>query len=760
MSALNDVTEYLRTKVRKVNVNNPKANSGAVLIRLHIEWEEKLATWVDLSFSIIQFQFSNTNSSSSPAGVAQLTATSMLIGRAIAERIQREPLPWEMQIRLGDLFIEAYKVNDLVELYYPKIRDSSYVLSATTLWAELGSIPETLNRIGLIRTSLEPIKPISEPSQALEEHALSIVKGRTAEINLDLPWVRALNKLQSTGWTINRRILDALLENKDTFISGQEIEDNDAKEQKRRSKMIEWAFITEKASILRDEKVFYQYLEADYRGRLYYSEPFLNFQGSDLARGLLKFAKAKPMTDSGLQWLAIHTAASFNMSYEISEIPDWCTADYVSHLQKEGLDNISVDKMTLEDRIQWTNEYMSEILSAGANSEFTMDAEKPISFLATCIEWHDYYQAQQQNRIYMTCLPIPIDGSNNGWQHLGAISKDTHTGELVGLIPVEVQKDFYVQTAKELIHLNKDEELTEILDQMPMKKIRKGISKRGSMTRAYSAGAAKIAENMYFDCKAEDFHISYGISEDHCKKLAKTLVKAIDNVCPGPLSTMNYFQNLAAFEIGKHSKVGPDGEIAGKPYKELMAKQKKLWVKKDKTDVELDELDSVVKDLSEYTSVLIYGNGNDYLEWDTPSGFHVKYENWMMRDAKTHGRLDGQYIFHVAKVPMDRPDIKGFMCGVSPNYIHSLDASHMALVIDGWNGEFGAVHDSFSTHASDVDRILALTKRVFIDMYDVDNYYDHIESQIVTDKTNLDVEQPVLGDLNISEIENSDYFFA
>ena len=79
----------------------------------------------------------------------------------------------------------------------------------------------------------------------------------------------------------------------------------------------------------------------------------------------------------------------------------------------------------------------------------------------------------------MTHLPIPIDGSNNGWQHLGAMSKDPHTGKLVGLIPVEIQHDFYVQTAKELYKQTEDEELKAILDAMPMKSIRKGISKRG-----------------------------------------------------------------------------------------------------------------------------------------------------------------------------------------------------------------------------------------------------------------------------------------
>ena len=564
-----------------------------------------------------------------------------------------------MQVRLGDLFIEAYKVNNLIELYYPKVRDSSYIISATSDWAILGDIPETRERINLIGTSQNRPPLIKKSTQSVSDRTIHVVKNSQDEFDTKTPWVRAINKLQRTGWRINRRVLDALLDNEDFFVSYNPIEDNDAKEQKRRSKCIEWYFITEKAKKLKDADVFYQYLEADYRSRLYYSEPFLNFQGSDLARGLLKFARGKPMTDEGLQWLAIHTATSFNMSYSIDEIPEWCSADYKTYLEDEGLDNISVDKMVIQDRIQWTNEYMDEIMQAGRTASFSEDAEKPVAFLATCIEWYDYSIAREQNRIFMTHLPIPIDGSNNGWQHLGAISKDPQTGKLVGLIPTDIQQDFYVQTAKELINLNEDEEIQGKLDTMPMKHIRKGISKRGSMTRAYSAGAGKIAENMFFDCKADDFHITYDITEDNCKSLAKTLIRAIDNVCPGPLSTMSYFQNLAAFEIGKYERVGPDGEKAGKEYDTMKARYKELYIQEDKSDEELDELDELKKQLNSYTSVKVYGNGSDTLSWVTPSGFKVHYENWIMRSAKTRGSIDGKQIKHVAQVPSKMPDIRG-----------------------------------------------------------------------------------------------------
>ncbi len=230
---------------------------------------------------------------------------------------------------------------------------------------------------------------------------------------------------------------------------------------------------------------------------------------------------------------------------------------------------------------------------------------------------------------------------------------------------------------------------------------------------------------------------------------------------------MAYLQQLASFEIGKYKKFSPEGEPAGKEYTNIITRQKELYIQKDKTDEELHELSKLVQFINSYESRKIYGNGEDKLCWTTPSGFPVEYTNFQMQRRKAKGTISGYTTYnkrgavqHCAQVATKLPDIRGFMTGISPNFVHSMDASHMALVIDDWNGEFGAVHDSFSTHACDVELLLAHTKRKFIDMYDVDNFYNYIEGELITDKEGIDVEQPELGSLNINDIEDSDYFFA
>ena len=246
---------------------------------------------------------------------------------------------------------------------------------------------------------------------------------------------------------------------------------------------------------------------------------------------------------------------------------------------------------------------------------------------------------------------------------------------------------------------------------MPMKHIRKGISKRGSMTRAYSAGADKIAINMYEDCKKEGYHTKYNISREDCKALAVNLIKAINTVCPGPLQTMKFLQKIAT---------------------------KKL------EDV-------------------------NYLYWRTPSGFPVLYQSFQTNKMKARSVLKGvgssakSQVKHTHLIIRRRKednkpvaDKQKYASGISPNYIHSMDASHMALVIYDWDHDFGAVHDSFSTHPNYVEDLLISTKDKFVDMYNQDNFFSKIEK---TFKVTMP-EQPALGNLNIQEVYDSDYFFA
>ena len=256
---------------------------------------------------------------------------------------------------------------------------------------------------------------------------------------------------------------------------------------KKRSKLFDLNMTMKKANNLIEEEAFYQSGELDWRSRFYSAEPFFNFQGSDTARGQMLFTEGKPIGEEGLFWLAAHTAACFNASFSKDELPtlEWVEMDYVAHLEDEGLDSISLDKMALGDRVNWTMHNRGRLMDlADAEDLKTIydEAEKPVSALACCIELRNCLTSEDPAE-YICHLPIPVDGSNNGSQHYAAISRDEDAADFTGLMAKDIPVDYYLRVAKGMIAERQDYFAER---QMPLKCIRKGISKRSSMVRIYS----------------------------------------------------------------------------------------------------------------------------------------------------------------------------------------------------------------------------------------------------------------------------------
>jgi DNA-directed RNA polymerase len=83
----------------------------------------------------------------------------------------------------------------------------------------------------------------------------------------------------------------------------------------------------------------------------------------------------------------------------------------------------------------------------------------------------------------------------------------------------------------------------------------------------------------------------------------------------------------------------------------------------------------------------------------------------------------------MCNITLTRPDVLGPVDGrkqataFPPNYIHSLDASHMLLSAIACNRAgltFASVHDSFWTHACDVDTMNTVLREAFIRMHESD----------------------------------------
>jgi len=454
---------------------------------------------------------------------------------------------------------------------------------------------------------------------------------------------------------------------------------------------------------------FYQGMYLDYRGRIYNRDPYFSYQSNDLARGHFLFAEERELNQEGVEYTFIHAATSFNATYQLDELKDmeWLELDYVSALKEQGLTDISVDKMGVNDKHDWTVEHINQMLDVAENPidnlEYWMSAEKPWVFLSLCFEIGGIVGASLTDGTYLSGMPISIDGVNNGTQHLAAMSLDEKAGELVGLTPMDMPRDFYLTIGKEMLVLNEDTDVGKKLRKIPMKLLRKGISKRGSMTRAYDAGARKIGEIIYQDSYDAGITAKYKITRSDSRALGKDLVSAYDTVCCGPVKIKKYLQALVKHRV----------------------KQMRL------------------KEVS----------------WTTPSGFPVLTEKWVSRKKSYQGALQGRSIKHIYLEVTEIPALAEHLSAIGANWVHSYDASHMSLVVNKLQLEsFGAIHDSFSVHAADVSALIDTTKGEFIKMYARDIFAIMKEELVYNEVFNE--EKPELGLLILEDIRLSDFFFC
>jgi DNA-directed RNA polymerase len=739
---------YLSEKIGKVVLDSEKAyNKGAKLLKAYPNWESDLERFVAEAWDLV------LNYCSAPARVTKggslksyvkLTNVSIQIGVGICRQIDLDETDPGIALGIGDLMLESFLQDGLIDIFREYDgRKAPYVVSVVNQPLNIKPVLK-----GTVFGQPRPIDNLISPITK-EPYIKGWNNRRLFKDYLDKPFIQAMEGLRQQAWNINLNVLQTIKKYRNEFITetvdvidrhGEVFKYNihweddqlptkkqfwhldgtkflrkkDPRVQRALSKLFEFDQVIKKADFIVEHQLpFYQEVSCDYRGRIYYAESFMEFQGSDLARGLYLFDDKKELTEDGIKWLYIHAATCYNRSYTIDELSTltWTTTDYIKYLNEEQLDTISVDKMTLEDRVNWTEYHLDEIRLAGLQGQMFMEAEKPVSYYACCVEIAEYHLSKLTGQPYMSGLPIPIDGSNNGWQHLAAMSKDKQAGALVSLVPTPIQKDFYVAVAKSLIELMPDWFNER---QIPMKHIRKGIAKRGSMTRAYSAGKKKIQSNMYDDCHVEGYTSKYNITEEDTDILAGGLIKAINSVCSGPLKTTKYLQKIAEHELN---------------------------------------------------------HGEQGIEWTTPSGFPVKYKVYLQHERRYQGTIKGvnnnKSISHIVKVDVRNKETKekvpcrrSFASGISPNVVHSYDASHMANVIRNFGGSFGAVHDSFSTHANDVDKLQQITKEEFIKQYDYENFFDVIQNNLMKHKDSFTYTQPTLGDLNVSDVINSQYFFC
>lgn len=448
-----------------------------------------------------------------------------------------------------------------------------------------------------------------------------------------------------------------------------------------------------------DDAIYFPH-QLDWRGRAYPMPSHLQPQGADLAKALLVFADAKPLGESGVEWLAIHVAN--------------CAG---------------VDKVSFEDRITWTSANEPRIRACAedpiANTWWAVDdegqpREKAWRFLAACLEWAASCDGEAGQEAFESRLPVGQDGTANGLQHYSAMLRDPVGGRVVNLIPAEKPQDAYTEVL-DVLKLK--------LQGMPDDQMALAWVNSGFLVRALT--------------KRPVMTLPYGISRVGMKDQLVT-----DVVQP-------------AMDAGHAPFRGADGEIKVGAACIWLANH--LWGSIGETVVAarqgMDWLQKVAA-LTAKEDLPVY--------WTTPLGFPVRQAYYTTEEQRIETRLCGEMVRISLRVPTKRIDKTRQRSGIAPNFVHSMDATHLfmtvnraaALGIDA----FGMVHDSYATHACDSAALATCLREAFVEMYTKHNVLaEFAESarRVLSPKgTEAMIALPPSGGLEIDRVLYSLYFFG
>lgn len=446
-------------------------------------------------------------------------------------------------------------------------------------------------------------------------------------------------------------------------------------------------FQLETARAFADEKQIFFPHSVDFRGRAYPIPPILNHIGSDLARGLLKFANGKELGTVGLQWLKIHLANLYGF-----------------------------DKASLKEREQFAMDNISEIYDSATNPldgrRWWTKAEDPWQCLACCMELKNAFDSPDPTR-FLSQMPVHQDGTCNGLQHYAALGGDHAGARQVNLEPSDRPQDIYTGVAelvKEMIAKEAKEGLS--LASFIDGHISRKVVKRTVMTNVYGVtfmGAKAQVEDelraLFPNFKETDKVKSLGsVALYVAYKIFEALGKIFNGAqeiqywlgeCGDRITT-----SLDKQQIDKIRQRHEGLELKYDP----KFKQPKKMLK--------NELAKLNKDLEAFKTSII---------WTTPLKMPIvqPYRKDSIQKIKT--KL--QDITVLKRSSGDIVDKRKQLQAFPPNFIHSLDATHMtlsALKCNEMGLDFAAVHDSFWTHASDIPNLNVILRDAFVRMHSED----------------------------------------
>lgn len=427
--------------------------------------------------------------------------------------------------------------------------------------------------------------------------------------------------------------------------------------------------------------IYFAY-QCDFRGRLYPIAANLHPQGSEYVKSLLRFNVGKPITsDLAVEYFAAHGANAYGN-----------------------------DKINRKDKLKWVRENESSILRSAAapiQEAFWRTADEPWSFLAFCFEW----AARAKDSNHPCRLPIALDGSCNGLQHLSAMLRDEVGGREVNLTDNFNKRDIYQTVANKcMARLANDP--TELAQKLVQFGIKRSTAKRPVMIMPYAGTQSSCREYVRQDFVERGGREFFASEFQAAVSLASSTVwDSIGGVVLKGSEVMRWFKKCARIS----AKYVPD----------------------------------------------------TYLHWVTPNGFQVYQKRVEQKDVLYQTVFGEQVKIRMSmrlKVDTDAIDVAGHTTAVSPNFIHSLDACALQETVNMADElgihDFAMIHDSYATHAENTPKFADILRQAFVIMYQEN---DVLQQWVDTQPPQAQLEfpeRPKAGNLDLDDVLMSEHFFA
>ncbi|XP_044253587.1 DNA-directed RNA polymerase, mitochondrial [Tribolium madens] len=378
---------------------------------------------------------------------------------------------------------------------------------------------------------------------------------------------------------------------------------------------------------------------------------------------------------------------------------------------------------SITDRLAYVETIMADILDSADNPlsgrQWWAESEEPWQTLACCIEIAKAIRSGNPEK-YRSHFPVHQDGSCNGLQHYAALGRDSAGAYSVNLCPSEVPQDVY----SAVVTLVEQQRMEDAANGVEVAKALQGFVKRKVIKQTIMTTV-------------------YGVTKFGARLQIARQLKDID-------------------EFPKDLVWAASSYLTGRTFDSLRS-----------MFTSTREIQDWFTDCARLISM-----SGQHVEWVTPMGLpivqpYIRYKNL--------GTSLVYKPFHMDE--FEKPNVMKQKNAFPPNFIHSLDSSHMmltSLFCERAGITFVSVHDCYWTHPSTVDIMNKICREQFVALHSLpilenlslfltEKYSfgkdDLIGDGSVSDLTKTKLNKvlrklPKTGDFDITQVLNSVYFFS